>query len=201
MKRFVPLIVVIAILVLAFKPFIDPLPIGASMPKADLKMKDISGKEVSLKDAKKKNGLLVMFSCNTCPWVIKNQSRTNEIASYALSNEIGVILLNSNEGQRDDADSYEQMKHYAKNQGYNWYYTVDEKSVLANEFGANRTPECFLFNKDSKLVYHGAIDDNPANAGEVSRKHLKAAVDELVSGKEISVKESRSMGCAIQRVE
>jgi cytochrome oxidase Cu insertion factor (SCO1/SenC/PrrC family) len=201
MKRFVPLIVVIAIVILAFKPFIDPLPIGASMPKADLKMKDVSGKEVSLKDAKKKNGLLVMFSCNTCPWVVKNQSRTNEIASYSLSKEIGVILLNSNEGQRDDADSYDQMKQYAKSQGYNWYYTVDEKSVLANEFGANRTPECFLFNMDSKLVYHGAIDDNPANAGAVSRKHLKTAIDELVSGKEITVKESRSMGCAIQRVE
>jgi thioredoxin-related protein len=201
MKRFVPLIVVIAIVILAFKPFIDPLPIGASMPKADLKMKDVSGKEVSLKDAKKKNGLLVMFSCNTCPWVVKNQSRTNEIASYSLSKEIGVILLNSNEGQRDDADSYDQMKQYAKNQGYNWYYAVDEKSVLANEFGANRTPECFLFNKDGKLVYHGAIDDNPANAGAVSRKHLKEAIDELVMSKEISVKESRSMGCAIQRVE
>lgn len=201
MKRFIPLLIVIAVVFLAFKPFIDPLPLGASIPKADLKMKDISGKEVSLKDAQKKNGLLVMFSCNTCPWVIKNQSRTTEIANYSLSKEVGIILLNSNEGQRDDADSYDQMKQYAKNQGYNWYYAVDEKSVLANEFGANRTPECFLFNKDGKLVYHGAIDDNPANAGAVSRKHLKEAMDEMVAGKEISVKESRSMGCAIQRTE
>jgi thioredoxin-related protein len=201
MKRFLPLIVVIAVLILAFKPFIDPLPIGASLPKADLKMKDISGKDISLKDAQKKNGLLVMFSCNTCPWVIKNQSRTNEIGNYAISKEVGVILLNSNEGQRNEADSYNEMKEYAKGQGYKWYYAVDEKSILANEFGANRTPECFLFNKDGKLVYHGAIDDNPANAGAVSRKHLKEAIDEMNTGKEISVKESRSMGCAIQRVE
>lgn len=201
MKRFVPFFFVITIVILAFKTFIDPLPIGAAMPKADLKMKDISGKEVALKDAKKKNGLLVMFSCNTCPWVIKNQSRTYEIANYSLSKEIGVILLNSNEGQRNDADSFDQMKQYAKSQGYTWYYTVDERSVLANEFGANRTPECFLFNKDSKLVYHGAIDDNPANPGAVNRKHLKEAIDELIGGKEITVKESRSMGCAIQRAE
>jgi len=196
-----PLVAVLAIIFLAFKPFIDPLPIGSAIPKADLKMKDISGKEVSLKDAQKKNGLLVMFSCNTCPWVVKNQARTKEIAAYSLSNEVGIILLNSNEGQRDDADSFDQMKLYAKNQGYNWYYTVDEKSILANEFGANRTPECFLFNKDGKLVYHGAIDDNPANAGAVSRKHLKEAIDEMLAGKEISIKESRSMGCAIQRAE
>jgi hypothetical protein len=162
---------------------------------------DISGKEVSLKDAKKKNGLLVMFSCNTCPWVIKNQSRTLEIAKYAISKDIGVVLLNSNEGQRDDADSYGAMKEYAKNQGYSFYYAVDANNVLADEFGANRTPECFLFNADSKHVYHGAIDDNPGDAGSVTRKHLKVAIDEITAGKDVSVKESRSMGCQIKRKE
>jgi len=177
------------------------LPIGASIPKPELKLKDISGKEISLKDAKKKNGLLVMFSCNTCPWVIKNQSRTIEAANYALSKEIGVILLNSNEGQRDDADSYSEMKEYAAAQGYKWYYAVDANNVLADEFGANRTPECFLFNADGKHVYHGAIDDNPGDASSVSRKHLKMAMDEMTAGKDVSVKESRSMGCQIKRKE
>jgi len=201
MKKFVPLFAVIAAVLAAFRPFSDPLPLGSTMPKASLKMKDISGKEVSFNDAKKKNGLLVMFSCNTCPWVIKNQSRTNEIAAYALSNEVGVILLNSNEGQRNDDDSYEEMKQYAQNQGYKWYYAVDVNSVMANEFGANRTPECFLFNAEGKHIYHGAIDDNPGNAGAVNRQHLKVAIDEMLSGKDISVKESRSMGCAIKRIE
>ena len=101
MKKIFPAFIAFAVFS-AFSTF-NVLPIGADIPKADLKLKDISGKEVSLKDAKKKNGLLVMFSCNTCPWVIKNQGRTKEIANYALSKEIGVILLNSNEGQRDDA--------------------------------------------------------------------------------------------------
>ena len=189
----------IATISFAFTTFSDVLPIGATIPKADLKLKDISGKEVSLKDAKKKNGLLVMFSCNTCPWVVKNQSRTNEVASYALSKEIGVILLNSNEGQRDDADSFSEMKEYAANQGYKWYYAVDANNVLADEFGANRTPEVFLFNAEGKHVYHGAIDDNPGDASSVQRKHLKEAIDEIVSGKDVSVKESRSMGCQIKR--
>jgi thioredoxin-related protein len=184
---------------LAFTTDNNVLPIGAATPKADLKLKDISGKEVSLKEVKKKNGLLVMFSCNTCPWVIKNQSRTKEIASYAISKEIGVILLNSNEGQRDDADSFSEMKEYAANQGFNWYYAVDANNVLADEFGANRTPEVFLFNAEGKHVYHGAIDDNPGDASGVSRKHLKEAIDEVVAGKDVSVKESRSMGCQIKR--
>src|ERR1043165_353317 len=65
---------VAAVAILFAKPVIDPLPIGSAIPKAEVKMKDISGKEVSLKETQKKNGLLVMFSCNTCPYVIKNQS-------------------------------------------------------------------------------------------------------------------------------
>jgi thioredoxin-related protein len=199
MKRIFFAAIAIAAISFAFTKFSDPLPIGAGIPKADLKLKDISGKEVTLKDAKKKNGLLVMFSCNTCPWVIKNQSRTKEIAGYALSKEIGVILLNSNEGQRDDADSFSEMKQYAADQGYRWYYAVDADNVLADEFGANRTPEVFLFNAEGKHVYHGAIDDNPGDAGSVNRKHLQMAIDEILAGKDVSLKESRSMGCQIKR--
>ncbi len=191
----------IAVTALAAMSFMTagPLPVGSSMPKADLKLKDISGKEVSMKDAAKQNGVLVMFSCNTCPYVIKNQERTTAIAAYADKNNIGVIILNSNEAQRDDADSYEAMKAYAKEQGYKWHYVVDKNSEVADAFGANRTPECYLFNKELKLVYHGAIDDSPGDAGSVSREHLKVAVDELTAGKEVGKKESRSVGCTIKR--
>jgi hypothetical protein len=183
------------------EPTVDltPLPIGSTVPKSEVKLKDISGKEVSLKEAFKENGLLVMFSCNTCPAVKANQSRTKEIGQYALDNNVGVILLNSNEGQRDDDDSFEEMKDYAKEQGYNWYYAVDQKSVLADAFGANRTPECFLFNKEESLVYYGAIDDNPQDAKNIKRAHLKEAISEMVNGKQVTVKTSRSVGCGIKR--
>jgi len=199
MKKILFALPIAALVILAFSTLPGVLPIGADLPKPDLKMKDVTGKEVSFNDAKKKNGLLVMFSCNTCPWVVKNQSRTNEIAEYAQSKGIGIILLNSNEGQRNDDDSFEDMKQYAKQQGYKWYYAVDQNSVMADEFGANRTPECFLFNSNGKHVYHGAIDDNPGNANGVNRRHLKEAMDEMLSGKDVSVKESRSQGCNIKR--
>src|SRR5882724_4220269 len=145
----------------------DPLPLGAEMPKADLKMKDIGGSLVSLKEAKTANGLLVMFTCNTCPYVVKNQSRTKEICQYAKDKKLGVILLNSNEGGRRSGDSYADMQAYAKAQGYQWYYALDSDNALADAFGASRTPECYLFDKDGKLVYHGAIDDSPADIGSV----------------------------------
>jgi len=178
----------------------DPLEIGSSLPKADIKMKDISGKEVSLNTVKSNSGLLVMFSCNTCPVVVRNQSRTNEICSYAKEKGLGVIILNSNEGNRGDDDSFEAMKSYAKEQGYNWYYAVDKNNEIADAFGASRTPECFLFDKDGKLVYHGAIDDNPQDANAVNRVHLKEAINETLNGKPVSMKKSKSVGCSIKRI-
>jgi thioredoxin-related protein len=197
-KLFVAGVLFIAVSLAAFKD--TELPIGSSIPKSDVKMKDVSGKEVSLLDAKKSNGLLVMFSCNTCPYVIRNQSRTREVCNYAAEKKIGVILLNSNEGQRDNDDSFEEMKSYAKNQHYDWYYAVDRNNELADAFGANRTPECFLFDQAGKLVYHGAIDDNPGDNTHVTRRHLQQAIDEMLSGKEVSVKTSRSVGCGIKRI-
>lgn len=177
----------------------DPLPIGSPMPKADLKMQDISGKNTTMNEAKKDNGVLVMFSCNTCPYVVKNQKRTLSVSEYATKNNIGVIILNSNEAYRGNEDSFEAMQAYARDQHYQWSYVVDKDHEVADAFGANRTPECFLFDKDLKLVYHGAIDDSPADVSAVKRVHLKEAINELVAGKEITVKESRSVGCSIKR--
>jgi peroxiredoxin len=197
-KIFFSMLAAGALATMAFT-FDSILPIGSKMPMADTRMKDISGKQVAMKDVKKSNGVLVMFSCNTCPYVIKNQERTIEIGRYAAKNNIGVIILNSNESQRGSDDSFDAMKNYAKNQGYEWNYVVDENSVIANAFGATRTPECFLFNKDLKLTYHGAIDDNPSDPSNITRNHLKEAITEMVAGKAVSVTESRSVGCTIKR--
>ncbi len=197
-KIFFPIAAAVAFCSLAFT-FSEILPIGSAMPKADLKLKDISGKEIAIKDVKKEHGILVMFSCNTCPYVIKNQQRTVAIGEYAQKMNVGFIVLNSNEAQRTDDDSYEAMKNYAKNQKYNWNYVVDKNNEVADAFGANRTPECFLFDKNLKLVYHGAIDDNPTDAANVQHHYLQEAIDNMVAGKEIAVKESRSVGCSIKR--
>lgn len=202
MKKFILIpVALLAISLVAFTPVSDPLKTGDAIPNETLKMKDVSGKMISLKEALKENGLLVMFSCNTCPYVLKKQSRTIEAMNYARKFNVGVAILNSNEDKRGDDDSFEEMKEYAKNQNYTDYawYLVDENSKQADAFGANRTPECFLFNKQGKLVYHGAIDDNPNDAGAVSRKHLNVAMEELYSGKEVTIKESRSVGCTIKR--
>ncbi|MCU0322204.1 MAG: thioredoxin family protein [Chitinophagaceae bacterium] len=178
---------------------IQSLPVGAEAPMINAEMLDISEKTVSIKSAMSNNGVLVMFSCNTCPYVIKNQERTKAIAAFAQKNNVGVLILNSNEAKRTDDDSFEAMKAYAKAQGYNFYYAEDAKSTLANAFGATRTPEVFLINAKGIIVYKGAIDDNPSEAENVKRQHLKLAIEELVAGKSITVKESKSVGCTIKR--
>ncbi|MBL7770598.1 MAG: thioredoxin family protein [Flavipsychrobacter sp.] len=178
---------------------VQPLPHGATIPTATIRMKDVSGKLISLADVRTPKGLLVMFSCNTCPYVEKNQARTRAIGSFALEKGIGFIVVNSNEGSRHSDDSYKDMQQYARAQQYAWPYTIDSKNELADAFGATRTPECYLFDSDGKLVYQGAIDDNPADETKVKRKHLELAITEMTEGKEVTVKKSRSVGCSIKR--
>jgi len=91
------------------------------------------------------------------------------------------------------------MQAYAKEQKYSWNYVLDKNNEVADAFGANRTPECFLFDKGSRLVYHGAIDDNPSDDTKVTRQHLKEAITEVAAGKDVTVKETRSVGCGIKR--
>ena len=202
-KIFYSALPVAAVALLAMNLINEPLPIGATLPSPDQKMKSTKGAEVSFNDAMGKNGLLVMFSCNTCPIVKKYDSRIVEVSKFALENNIGVILLNPNEAYREKGDSYDEMVAYAKNLGYNWDYVLDNNSAMADAFGATRTPEVFLFdnvNSKSSLVYHGAIDDNQSSPDVVTRMHLIIAMKELLKGTEINTKKTRSVGCSIKRV-
>ena len=176
------------------------LEIGKAIPSADVKMMDISGKEVSLADAKGENGLLVMFSCNTCPYVKLSETRIKELSKLTKANKVGFILLNSNEAQRADEDSLDEMKKYGKAQGYDFYYVVDKNSAVANSFGASRTPHCFLFDKKG-LAYRGAIDDNIKSASEAKEHYLNDAVAAVGTGKPVKTNSSKSVGCSIKRVE
>lgn len=179
---------------------IKELEIGADAPLTDVKMDDISGKKVSLKDVAGDNGLLVIFSCNTCPWVLKWEDRYPGIATLAKQNGIGTIAINSNEAQRETVDSMEEMKKHAQKNAYNFYYTVDTNHKLADAFGATRTPHVYLFNSEMKLVYRGAIDDNANDASKVETHFLKDAINAMAEGKEITKKTSKALGCTIKRI-
>ena len=185
----------------AFKPIINPeLEIGKPIPMAAQKMLDVSGKQVSLSEIKGENGLLVIFSCNTCPYVKLSATRIKESAALAKKNKIGVAIINSNEALRNDDDSFDEMKKYAVAQAYDFNYVVDKNSALADAFGATRTPHCFLFDKNG-LVYRGAIDDNVKDANDAKEHYLADAINSVAAGKSVRTNSSKSVGCSIKRLD
>ena len=202
MKKYFQITFAMALLTLtfAFKPTNPELEIGKPIPNASFKMLDVNGKEVSLSEVKQKNGLLVIFSCNTCPYVKLSAARIKESADLAKKNKIGVVIVNSNEALRNDDDSFDEMKKYATEHSYDYNYVVDKNSQLADVFGATRTPHCFLFDKKG-LVYRGAIDDNIKDANEAKEHYLTDAINAIAIGKPVKTSYSKSIGCSIKRIE
>lgn len=192
------LILILTVFVLV--PFLAvSIGIGSKATLTDVKLLDVSGKKVSLADATKENGLLVIFSSNTCPFVLQWEGRYPALKSWADKHDVGMIVLNSNHQNRNGVDSYESMQEHAKSKNYNFYYTVDEDSKIANAFGGQTTPHVFLFDKDMKLVYKGAVDDNYKSAGDVKKAYVKDAIASMVKGDKIEVAETRPLGCSIKR--
>ena len=199
---FSSVVVSIFMTTVAFAPGVSAeLEIGKAIPEAATKMMDVKGTEVCLNDAKGENGLLVMFTCNTCPYVKLSESRIKELSVITKQNKVGMILVNSNEAQRAEDDSFDAMKIYARGQGYDFNYVLDKNSVVANAFGATRTPHCFLFDKTGKLVYRGAIDDNIKDPNEVKEHYLKDAIVATATGKPVKTNSTKSVGCSIKRIE
>jgi peroxiredoxin len=174
------------------------LAIGAKAPMTDVKMKNIDGRELSIADVAGKKGTMVIFSCNSCPWVQAWEDRIAEIGNSYQEKGVGVIVINPNDPDVKSEDSYEVMKERAKKRGFKFPYVVDATSDVARAYGATHTPEVFLLDTDNKLVYHGAIDDNARHPDKVEKPYLKDALNALISGEEIQVRESKALGCTIK---
>ena len=180
---------------------------GDKAPSADMKLTNIDGQDWSLIDIAGENGLLVMFSCNTCPFVVGREGRSegwegryNEVAGIAREQGIGTVLVNSNEDKRKGDDSLEQMKLHAMEAGYIMPYVVDYGHKLADAFGARTTPHVYLFDSDFRLVYRGSIDDNVNSSDEVKEQYLQNAIERMVEGKKIKPAVTKAIGCSIKRV-
>ena len=178
--------------------FARELSIGEAMPKVNIPIQNVNGETFTLKKLMDKNGLLVIFSCNTCPWVIHWQDRYNPIAELCSENNIGFVAVNSNARQHNGVDSYTAMQEHAQEYNYRFPYVMDKRAELANAFGAKKTPHVYLFNKNNKLVYRGAIDDNSENADNVKTSYLVNAVNAVAMGEEIKVKKTKALGCSIK---
>jgi peroxiredoxin len=174
------------------------LALGAKIPAAATKMKNVDGKMLSIADVKGKAGTLVVFTCNHCPFARAWEERIVELGNGYSKRGVGVILINANDPTRHEDDGFAQMQERAKARNIQVPYVVDETSGVAKAFGAAVTPEAFLFDKDGKLAYHGAIDDNHKQPDKVAKRYLLDALQAVVTGKAPPVRESKSMGCGIK---
>lgn len=192
----------LAILVLALASSLSfggpVLSMGAAIPMSDVKMKSVDGKELTLADVKKPAGTLVVFTCNHCPFAKMWETRIVELGNTYAAKGIGVVAVNANDPEVAADDSYDKMIERAKERGMQFPYVVDATSNVARAFGASRTPEAFLFDANGKLIYHGAIDDNGQEPEKVTNTYLKNALDAVVGGKDVPVKETKSIGCGIK---
>ncbi|MCR9131898.1 MAG: redoxin domain-containing protein [bacterium] len=175
------------------------LPLGSDLPMGDHSMDDVSGRSLTLNSASKANGLLVIFSCNTCPWVARWEDRYTDIAQIAQFNNVGMIAINSNEAYRSRGDGMDEMIRYANKANYNFPYVLDRNHEVADAFGATNTPHVFLFNADRKLIYTGSIDDNANRAEAVTQYFLKDAIEQMVAGEQILKATTKTLGCSIKR--
>ena len=174
----------------------NTLKIGSPAP--DFNLLGIDDKKYSLASFKDKKALIVIFSCNHCPYVQAYEDRIKQIQKDYQSKGVEVIAINSNEDKGYPEDSFENMKKRAAEQKFNFLYLRDEDQSVARAYDATHTPEIFVFDGNRKLAFHGKIDDNWQEPNKVKNHYLKSALDELLAGQEISIPETFTIGCTIK---
>lgn len=152
---------------------------------------------ISLDDARGNNGTIVVFECNHCPYVIASIGRMEDMARYASESGLGFVGINSNDPIVYANDDFEHMVKRAEG-GMGYPYLHDDTQEIATAYDAKRTPEFFLLNNEDTIVYKGRMDDNPRDPSNVTTTDLKDAVDALLSGNEILVTETESIGCSVK---
>jgi peroxiredoxin len=166
----------------------DKAPAFAALPAAD-------GKTYASADFAKAKVLLVVFTCNSCPYAIDYEDRLIGFHKlFCEGGEVALVAINCN---LIPADSLENMARRAEEKGFKFPYLFDESQKSAADFGAIRTPECYVLDQERKVVYMGAFDD-AARIEQVTRKHAELAVEAALAGKAAEVAETPPLGCLIR---
>ena len=172
------------------------IPLGIKMPGFELK--DAFGKLHKADELFGQRGLLVVFTCNHCPYAIAVWPRIIQLAAYGLGMRVNCVAINPNINPDFPDDAPDKMILKIKELGINFPYLVDETQAVAEAFRAQCTPDIYLFDKDKALVYHGRIDDNWKDEEKVTREELKEAMNNMAAGRPQASKQLPSMGCSIK---
>jgi peroxiredoxin len=158
----------------------------------------VDDKEHSLNEYVGKSAVVVIFSCNHCPYVRAWEDRMVQMQTDYKNKGAQLVAINANDDSKYPDDSFPKMKERAREKQFNFPYLRDETQKVARAYGAERTPEVFLFDKNLILQYHGTIDDNYDDPMAVKEHYLRKALDSVLSERPVSTTETKPVGCTIK---
>jgi peroxiredoxin len=164
----------------------------------DFRLPSTEGVEYSLSDFDKYKYLVIFFTCNHCPYVIGSDEVTRATAEKYSSKGVGFAGINSNSENTYPEDSFTNMVERMKKNKFPWVYLYDKSQDVAREYGALRTPHFYVFNEARKLVYTGRGVDFPRDTSKMTVNNLDIVLDELTSGRPVSVPLTNPIGCNIK---
>ena len=158
---------------------------------------NLGPESISLSSAMGSNGIIIVFTCNHCPYVVGSESRIEDMAMKARENNIGFVGINSNDPINYESDSWPNMVKRAS-KGMSYAYLHDADQSIATIYGAQRTPEFYLINPAGNVVYRGRLDDSPRDPSHATTSELSDAIDSLVAGEQIAEARTESIGCSVK---
>jgi peroxiredoxin len=167
-------------------------------PAPDFRLPGVDGKEYSLADFKDAKILVVVFSCNHCPYVIGSEDRMIRFYQEYAPRGVAMLAINSNETENHPTDSFEHMVEHAREKNFPFPYVRDDSQDVARAYGALRTPHYYVFDAERKLRYTGRMDDNPRTPGQETTHELRDAVDALLEGRTPPVELTNPIGCNVK---
>ena len=162
----------------------------------DFSLIGVDSKTYSLSDFAGKEGFLILFICNHCPYV-KAKIDTIVKLYEKYGDKVAFVGINSNDPEYE-GEGMDNMKVFFKERNMQFPYLLDDTQEVARAYGATCTPDPFLFDKDFNLVFHGRIDDAFEPGQEVEENTMDENIQKLVSGEEIGDELKPSMGCSIK---
>ncbi|MBU2919941.1 thioredoxin family protein [Winogradskyella psychrotolerans] len=167
----------------------------------DFNLENIDGNMVSLSDYKDAKGFIVTFTCNTCPYAVAYEDRIEALNKKYASKGFPVIAIMPNNTDVMPGDNMKAMQERAKSKGFTFPYLTDKGQKIYPQYGATKTPHIYILEKTiagNEVKYIGAIDDNYQDAKAVKVKYVENAVDALLKGEVVKVKETKAIGCTIK---
>lgn len=158
----------------------------------------VDEKRHALADYRDKEAVVVIFSCNHCPYVRAWEDRMVQIQGDYAQRGVQLIAINANDPEKYPDDSFVKMKERAQEKGFNFPYLQDTTQKVARAYGADRTPEVFIFDKGGALRYHGTIDDSYEDPGAVKRHYVRDALDAVLADQTPPITETQPVGCTIK---